>query len=217
MAATMMEFNKLFAPIIEDRRSNPRDDLATALANAEIDGELLPDAEIMGYFLIVATAGHDTTSATTAGGMHQLLRHPDQLQKLKDNPELMPTAIDEFLRWLAPVKHFFRTATEDIEVGGKLIRKGQHVATMFESACRDEDLYDDPLTFNIERKPNPHLAFGTGPHLCLGMHLAKLEIASFFSQLLPRLESIELNGEPAYTQAAFVTGLKSLPIKFKMS
>lgn len=216
MAATHMEFSKLFTPIIEERRKNPCGDLASALANAEIDGERLPDWEIMGYFLIVATAGHDTTSATTAGGLLQLLRHPDQLRKLTENPALMPGAIDEFLRWVAPVKHFFRTATEDVEVGGKTIREGGAVAVMFESACRDEELIEDPFTFNIERKPNPHLAFGTGPHLCLGMHLAKLEIASFFNELLPRLDSIELNGEPSFTKAAFVTGLKSLPVKYSM-
>lgn len=216
MAAVMMEFAALFAPIIEDRRKNPRDDLATALANAKIDGQMLPDEEIMGYFLIVATAGHDTTSASTAGGLLELIRHPDQMQKLKDNPELIPNAVEEFFRWVAPVKHFFRTATEDVEVGGKMVRKGESVAVLFSSACRDEAVFEDPHVFNIERKPNPHLAFGTGPHLCLGLHLARLEIASFMGQLLPRLDEIELNGEPEFLRAAFVTGVKSLPIKFKM-
>lgn len=216
LAAAIMEFQSLFEPIVADRRENPRDDLATALANAEIDGERLPDHEIMGYMLIVATAGHDTTSATTAGGLLELIRHPDQLQKLKDNPELIPNAVEEFFRWVAPVKHFFRTATEDVELRGKTIRKGESVAVMFSSACRDEDIYDDPHVFNIERKPNPHLSFGTGPHLCLGLHLARLEIARFFGQMLPRLDEIELNGDPAFLEAAFVTGLKSLPIKFSM-
>lgn len=216
MAANTMEFQRLFAPIIADRRENPRDDLATALATAKDGDEYIPEMEIMGYFLIVATAGHDTTSATTAGGMLQLIRHPEQLQLLKDRPELIPNAVEEFLRWVAPVKHFFRTATEDIEVGGKTIRKGEAIASMFHSACRDEDVYDDPFTFNVERKPNPHLSFGTGPHLCLGMHLARIEIASFFEQLLPRLDEIELNGDPAFTEAAFVTGLKSMPVRFKM-
>lgn len=216
MAATMMEFQELFAPIIKDRRENPRDDLATALANATIDGEPLPDMEIMGYFVIVATAGHDTTSASTAGGLLELIRHPDQLQLLKDKPELIPNAVEEFFRWVAPVKHFFRTATEDVEVGGKMIRKGETIAPLFASACRDEAVFEDPFTFNIERKPNRHLAFGTGPHLCLGMHLAKLEITSFFTELLPRLDSIELDGDPAFLNAAFVTGVKSMPIKFSM-
>lgn len=216
MATAMMDFQRLFEPIIADRRANPRDDLATALAHAEIDGERLPEGEIMGYMLIVATAGHDTTSATTAGGLLELLRHPDQLQKLKDNPELIPNAVEEFLRWVAPVKHFFRTATEDVEIRGKTIRKGESVATLFASASRDEDVYDDPHVFNIERKPNPHLSFGTGPHLCLGLHLARLEIARFYGQMLPRLDEIELNGDPTFLEAAFVTGLKSLPIKFSM-
>lgn len=216
MAETMMKFHQLLTPIIEDRRKNPRDDMATALANATIDGERLPEMEIMGYFLIVATAGHDTTSATTAGSMLELIRHQDQFQKLKDNPELIPNAVEEFLRWTAPVKNFFRTATEDIEVGGKTIRKGEAIAVMFASACRDEEVFDNPHKFNIERKPNPHLSFGTGPHLCLGMHLARLEIASFFRQLLPRIDSIELNGDPTFVNAAFVTGVKSLPVKYSM-
>lgn len=216
MATALMDFQRLFEPIIADRRANPRDDLATALAHAEIDGERLPEGEIMGYMLIVATAGHDTTSATTAGGLLELLRHPDQLQKLKDNPELIPNAVEEFLRWVAPVKHFFRTATEDVEIRGKTIRKGESVATLFASASRDEDVYDDPHVFNIERKPNPHLSFGTGPHLCLGLHLARLEISRFFGQMLPRLDEIELDGDPTFLEAAFVTGLKSLPIKFSM-
>lgn len=216
MASTLMEFQSLFAPIIEDRRTNPRDDLATALANAEIKGEKLPDEEILGYFLIVATAGHDTTSATTAGGLLELIRHPEQLQLLKDRPELIPNAVEEFFRWVAPVKHFFRTATEDVDIRGKTIRKGESVAVMYASACRDEAVFEDPYSFNVERKPNSHLAFGTGPHLCLGLHLARLEISRFMELLLPRLDSIELNGDPAFTEAAFVTGLKSLPIKFSM-
>lgn len=216
MAAAWMEFDQLMKPVIQDRRANPRKDLATALATATDNGELLPDAEIMGYFIIVATAGHDTTSGTTAGGMLELIRHPEQLQKLKDNPELIPNAVEEFFRWTAPVKHFFRTATEDVEVGGQMIREGESVAVLFASACRDEAVFENPHTFNIERKPNPHLAFGTGPHLCLGMHLARLEIASFFRQLLPRLDKIDLNGDPSFVQASFVTGVKSLPIKYSM-
>jgi len=217
MARTAMEFQSIFAPLIADRRANPVNDLASVLANAEIDGEPLPEAEIMGYFLIVATAGHDTTSATTAGGLLALLEHPEQLAKLKANPDLMPNAVEEFFRWVAPVKHFVRTASEDVEVGGKLIRKGEDVAVMFASACRDESVIEDPLEFRVDRQPNPHLAFGTGPHLCLGMHLARMEIAAFFNALLPRLEKIELADDPAYLQSAFVSGLKSMPVRFKMS
>lgn len=217
MTRIFMEFQAIFAPLIEDRRQNPVDDLASVLANAEIDGERLPDAEIMGYFLIIATAGHDTTSATTAGGLLALAQHPEQLAKLKQNLDLIPSAVEEFFRWVAPVKNFVRTATEDVEIGGKTIRAGQDIAVMFESACRDENVFENPFEFRIDRKPNNHLAFGTGPHLCLGMHLARIEVAAFFKAMLPRLDEIELTGDPAFLQSPFVSGLKSMPIRFKMS
>lgn len=217
MGSIFMEFQSVFGPLIEDRRNNPVDDLASVLANAEIDGETLPDAEIMGYFLIIATAGHDTTSATTAGGLLALIEHPEQLAKLKANPDLIPSAVEEFLRWVAPVKNFVRTATKDVELGGKTIREGEDVAVMFSSACMDETVIEDPFEFRIDRKPNNHLAFGTGAHLCLGMHLARMEVAAFFRALLPRLDEIELTTDPAYLQSAFVSGLKSMPIRFKMT
>ena len=211
-----LEFQESFGPVIEDRRQNPRDDLASVLANAEIDGEPLPDAEILGYFLIVATAGHDTTSATTAGGLLALIQHPEQLKKLTENLELIPNAVEEFLRWTAPVKNFVRTATQDVDLNGKTIKKGDAVAVLFASTCRDENIFEDPFEFRIDRAPNNHLAFGTGPHLCLGMHLARMEVTAFFRELLPRLEEIELTAEPTYLQSVLVSGLKSMPIKYKM-
>ena len=209
------EFMTLFQPVIEDRRANPTDDLASAYSNATIDGEPLGVAETLGLFLITATAGHDTTSATTAGGLKALIEHPQQFSKLRENLDLLPNAIEEFLRWVAPVKHFARTATEDVQMGDQTIREGERVVVFFASACRDEDVFDDPFEFRIDRQPNKHLAFGTGPHLCLGMHLARLEIKIFFEQLLPRLESIELAGESSYLQANLVSGLTSLPVKYK--
>ena len=209
------EFMTLFQPVIEDRRANPTDDLASAYSNATIDGEPLGVAETLGLFLITATAGHDTTSATTAGGLKALIEHPQQFSKLRENLDLLPNAIEEFLRWVAPVKHFARTATEDVQMGDQTIREGERVVVFFASACRDEDVFDDPFEFRIDRQPNKHLAFGTGPHLCLGMHLARLEIKIFFEQLLPRLESIELAGESNYLQANLVSGLTSLPVKYK--
>lgn len=215
MERTSGEFMAIFQPIIADRRANPVDDLASTYANAEIDGEPLGVAETLGLFLITATAGHDTTSATTAGGLKALIEHPDEFQKLLDNPELLPTAIDEFLRWVAPVKHFGRTATEDVQIGDQLIRKGDKVVPFFASACRDEDEIDDPFEFRIDRKPNNHLAFGYGPHLCLGMHLAKLEMRCFFERLLPRLKDVKISGSPTYMAANLVSGLTSLPVEFE--
>lgn len=214
-AQSHREFMTIFNPIIEDRRANPTDDLASAYSNATIDGEPLGDTETLGLFLITATAGHDTTSATTAGGLKALIEHPEQFSKLLKNMNLLPSAVEEFLRWVAPVKHFARTATEDVQIGDQTIREGERVVVFFASACRDEEVYDDPFEFRIDREPNKHLAFGTGPHLCLGMHLARLEIKSFFEQLLPRLETIELAGEASYLQANLVSGPTSLPVKYR--
>ena len=214
-AQSHREFMSIFHPVIEDRRANPTDDLASAYSNATIDGEPLGVAETLGLFLVTATAGHDTTSATTAGGLKALLEHPEQFSKLRDNMDLLPNAVEEFLRWVAPVKHFARTATEDVQIGDQAIAKGERVVVFFASACRDEEVFDDPFEFRIDRDPNKHLAFGTGPHLCLGMHLARLEIKSFFEQLLPRLKSVELAGEATYLQANLVSGLTSLPVKYE--
>ncbi len=214
-AQSHREFMSIFHPVIEDRRANPTDDLASAYSNATIDGEPLGVAETLGLFLVTATAGHDTTSATTAGGLKALLEHPEQFSKLRENMDLLPNAVEEFLRWVAPVKHFARTATEDVQFGDQTIAKGERVVVFFASACRDEEVFDDPFEFRIDRDPNKHLAFGTGPHLCLGMHLARLEIKSFFEQLLPRLKSVELAGEATYLQANLVSGLTSLPLKYE--
>ena len=208
-------FIAIFNPVIEDRRANPTDDLASAYSNATIDGEPLGDAETLGLFLVTATAGHDTTSATTAGAFKALIEHPDEFKKLKENMDLLPNAIEEFLRWVAPVKHFARTATEDVQIGNQTVLKGERVVVFFASGCRDEEVIDNPFEFRIDRRPNKHLAFGTGSHLCLGMHLARLEIKRFFEQLLPRLETVELAGEATYLQANLVSGLTSLPVKYQ--
>ena len=215
-AQSHMGFMRIFHPIIEDRRANPTDDLASAYANATIDGEPLGEAETLGLFLITATAGHDTTSATTAGGLKALIEHPRQFSKLREDMDLLPKAIEEFLRWVAPVKHFARTATEDVKIANQTVRKGEKVVVFFASACRDEEVFDEPFEFRVDREPNTHLAFGTGPHLCLGMHLARLEMRCFFEQLLPRLKSIELAGEATYLQATLVSGLTSLPVRYEL-
>ena len=208
-------FMELFGPIVADRRANPGDDLATVLATAEIDGNPIGDAETLGYFLVVATAGHDTTSAATAGGLLALMEHPEQLEALRSDPSLIPNAVEEIIRWTAPVKHFVRTAARDVTINGTVIQEGQDVAVMFASTCRDEEHFDNPDAFDIYRKPNNHLAFGTGRHLCLGMHLARMEIAAFLEELLPRIDHIDVAGEPSYLKSVLVSGLKSLPIRFE--
>ena len=169
---------------------------------------------MFGYFLIIATAGHDTTSYSLTGGLKALLENPDQLAKLRADPSLLPSAVDEFIRWTSPVKHFMRTATEDVEIEGKQVRAGDIVMLSYPSANRDEDVFDDPFAFRVDRKPNRHLAFGTGPHLCLGQHLAKMELISFMREFLARIDDVELAGIPRAVQSTFVGGVKNLPIRY---
>lgn len=201
-------------PLVEERKANPGDDLISVIAHAEVDGEPIGMPEILAYLLVVVTAGHDTTSASLAGGMLALMENPDQLQRLKENTDLIPTAVDEILRWVAPVKHFARTAMEDTEVGGVAIPKGDSVMLLFSSGCRDESLFPDGNQFQIDRKPNRHMAFGYGPHMCMGKYLAKMELEAYLTELLPRLDTIELSGEPKYLASCVVSGLKSLPVNF---
>ncbi|MEQ8327053.1 MAG: cytochrome P450 [Parvibaculum sp.] len=214
---TVTEFFNYLTAITEDRRANPKDDVASVIANATIDGKPIGHVEAMGYYIIVATAGHDTTSSTAAGGLLALMQNPDQFAKLKSDPDrYLPGAIDEVIRWTTPVKHFFRTAAEDYELRGQKIRKGDNLLMCYWSANRDEDVFDDPFTFDIERSPNKHLAFGYGAHLCLGQHLAKMEIKALYKELLARLDHIELAGDPAWVEASFVSGLKRLPVRYSM-
>ncbi len=217
--ASMMEafaaFNAFFAKITEDRRTNPRNDVATILANAQIDGKPVGDAERNAYYLIIAAAGHDTTSSAISGGLLALLQNPGEMAKLRSDPALMPRAVDEMIRWTSPVKHFFRTAVEDCQVGGKQIRAGDSLMMAYWSANRDAEAFADPFAFRVDRAPNRHLAFGVGVHICLGKFLAKLEMQALFTELLARVEHIELAGEPAWVKANFVSGLKTLPIRFR--
>ena len=205
-----------FQPIVADRRANPRGDIASVVANAQVDGEYLADRDVFGYFLIIATAGHDTTSYTLTGGLKALIDNPDQMARLRAEPDLIPSAIDEMIRWTSPVKHFIRTATEDGEIEGKQVHKGDIVMLSYPSANRDEDVFDDPFAFRIDRRPNRHLAFGTGPHLCLGQHLARMELNAFLSEFLQRIDAVELAGTPRLVQSTFVGGVKSLPIRYKV-
>ena len=177
---------------------------------------MLPDRDVFGYFNIIATAGHDTTSYALTGGMLAFMQYPEQLAKLRADPALMPLAIEEILRWTTPVKHFCRTATEDCKVAGKAIKAGDHFLFSFPSGSFDEEIYDDPTSFRIDRKPNRHLAFGTGPHVCLGQYLARFELQSFFRELINRVEHIELNGEPRFVEGSFVGGVKYLPVRYTM-
>jgi len=210
----LADFYQYFAKISADRRAHPREDLATLIATSEIDGRPISEFEAMSYYVIVATAGHDTTSSTTAGAMQALSEHPDQLAWLKADPARIPGLIDEAIRWTTPVKTFMRSATEDAELGGRAIAKDDWLMLCYASGNRDEAVFEDADTFRADRSPNRQLAFGYGAHLCLGQHLAKMEMRILYEELLPRLKSVELAGSPRMSEAVFVNGLKSLPIRF---
>jgi cytochrome P450 len=210
------EYFAYFGAITADRRANPRDDLSTIIANGMVDGEPIGEREAMSYYVITATAGHDTTSSTAAGGLEQLIRHPGQLARLAADPSLIPAAIEEMIRWVTPVKHFMRTAQEDCTLGGQAIKAGDGLCLFYWSGNRDEAVFADPFAFRADRSPNPQTAFGNGVHMCLGLHLARLELRILFEELLPRLSHIELAGEPKNSIANFVSGLKTLPIRYAM-
>jgi cytochrome P450 len=212
----LLDMFQYFTALTASRRADPTEDLASAIANATIDGEPLSDIDTVSYYVIIATAGHDTTSAVISGGLQALIEHPDQLARLRDNPTLMPIATEEMIRWVTPVKEFMRTAREDTTVRGVPIKAGESVLLSYASSNRDEDVFDDPFRFDVGRDPNRHNAFGYGVHFCLGAALARMEVNSFFSELVPRLESIELAGDPRHIATIFVGGLKHLPIRYSL-
>lgn len=214
--SVVMDFMTYFNGITEDRRKNPRQDIASVIANGQIEGQPLGYIEAMGYYIIVATAGHDTTSSTTAGALWALAENPEQFAKVKANPALIPGLIEESIRWVTPVKHFMRTATADAELAGKKIAKGDWMMLSYPSGNRDEAVFTDPFKFDVERTPNKHVAFGYGAHVCLGQHLARMEMRLLWEELFSRVKSVELDGEPRNMQASFVCGPKSVPIRFEM-
>jgi cytochrome P450 len=216
LLATLLDFFAYFQDLTTARRTTPTDDLASAIANARVDGELLSDYDALSYYVIIATAGHDTTSSTIAGGLHALIEHPAELARLRADPALLPTAVDEMIRWVTPVKEFMRTATADTRVGEVGIKEGEAVLLSYPSANRDEAVFTDPFHFDVGRDPNKHLAFGFGVHYCLGAALARMETRALFAELLPRLESIELAGRPEWMATTFVGGLKHLPIRYNL-
>lgn len=217
LSSTVNEFIEYFSEITEDRRKNPKDDIASIIANGKINGEPLGILEAMSYYIIVATAGHDTTSSTTAGAMWALAERPDQFRRIKEDPKYIPMMVEESIRWVTPVKHFMRSATQDTELAGQEIKKGDWMMLCYPSGNRDEEMFDDPFEFKIDRQPNRHIAFGHGAHICLGQHLARMEMRALWEELLPRVESLELNGQPSRMIANFVCGPKSVPIRFKMA
>lgn len=211
----ILDFAAYFMALTAERRANPTDDVASVIANATINGVPLGDLESMSYYVIIATAGHDTTSSSIAGGIEQFARHPEQWAALRADPSLLNGAVDEIIRWESPVKHFTRTAQEDYVLAGVPLKAGDTLLMSYWSANRDEAFFDDPFRFDIRRRnADKHLAFGTGLHFCLGAQMARIEMRAFFAELARRVETLSLAGEPARTQSTFVSGLKRLPISF---
>ena len=209
------DFENYFGALTADRRASPRDDIATVIANATINGEQIPDREMSGYYMIVATAGHDTTSASTAGAIMELAKNPKLFERFRAAGSDKAGLIEDAIRWTTPVQHFMRSAKEDVEIGGQTIAADDWLMLHYVSGNRDEEVFGDPFTFDPDREKNQQIAFGFGAHVCLGQHLARMEMRILMEELLPRLKSIELAGEPARVDSVFVGGLKRLPIRFE--
>lgn len=213
---SITRFITYFTSLTEDRRQHPADDLATLIANGEPGGCPMGDAERLWYYIIVATAGHDTTSYALAGGMEALLGDLDQLWALRDDPDLALNAAEECIRWTSPVRHFMRYATEDIDVGGVTIPEGGRVLLSYPSANRDEDAFRDPTTFDVRRPDADQLiSFGAGAHFCLGSQFARREVRTMLAKLAAQLEAIEPAGPAQWSQSAFVSGVKHLPVTYR--
>ena len=210
---TITEFFAYFSAMTEDRRKSPGDDVASVIANATVDGKQIGDLEAMSYYIIIATAGHDTTSSAAAGGVQALASSPRELKKMVDNPSISNLAVEEAIRWVSPVKHFMRYATENYSLRGKEIKTGDALMMLYPSGNRDGEIFQKPQNFIADRKPNRHLAFGFGAHHCLGNLLAKLELKFLYEELFSRVKNIELAGDSELVHSNFVSGLKTLPLR----
>jgi cholest-4-en-3-one 26-monooxygenase len=211
-----MEFFEYFNRLVADRRKNPRDDLATALALGRVNGEEIPPFELLSYFALLIVAGNETTRNATTGGLYALINNPDQWELLKRDPSLNRTAAEEIIRWTSPVIQFMRAATADTELRGRKIRESDTLALYYPSANRDEEVFDEPFKFDIQRHPNYHLAFGIAEHFCLGANLARLELQMIFREIATRMDHVELAGPISRMRSSFVGGIKHMPIRYKM-
>ena len=210
------ELHGYFESLRRERLEQPQDDLLSVLAHATLDGEPLPVGEVLAFYQILLAAGNETTRNATSGGLLAFIEHPEQLARLQADPSLLPSAVEEVLRWTAPVTHFARTASRDAEISGQRFRAGDRVAMFYPSANRDEEVFEDPQEFRIDRRPNPHLTFGVGEHYCLGAHIARLELNVIFRHLIPRLAEVELAGPVDRLRSNILAGVKRLPIRYRL-
>lgn len=216
-AQARMEVFEYFSNLVAERQKHPTNDVTSIVANARINGAPLPMLELLSYLLLLVVAGNETTRNATTGGLLALIEHPDQFRRLKREPGIIKSAVEEIVRWTSPVIQFSRTATQDTMVRGQKIRAGEAVCLFYPSANRDEDVFEEPFKFDIGRNPNPHLAFGIGEHFCLGSNLARLELEVIFRELAKRLERAELAGAVERLRSSFVGGIKHMPIRYKLN
>jgi cytochrome P450 len=204
-----------FRDLIAQRRLDPREDLVSDLIGGDVDGRPLTEEQLVSYCELLVEAGNETTRNAISGGLVAFAEHPGEWTRLREHPELLPDAVEEVLRWVSPISHFTRTATEDYELRGTTIRAGEQVALYFASANRDEDVFDEPFAFRIDRRPNPHLAFGFGEHFCMGAQLARAELETIFRHLLGRAAAFEVVG-PIERLSSIVNGsIKRLPLRLR--
>jgi cytochrome P450 len=205
---------KYFSQHLAQRRRRPGNDLVSVIAHARIAGRPLSHLHELAYCFLMLLAGNETTRNAISGGMAALIEHPDEMRRLRDDPSLLETAADEIVRWTSPIIYFLRTAACDVEVGGERIAAGDRLALYYPSANRDPDAICDPERFDVARRPNRHLGFGIGEHVCLGAHLARMEIRAAFREVLSQLPDLELAGPIARVHSDFVGGVKRLPVRF---
>ncbi len=212
----IQEQQAYFRTMVEERRREPTDDLTSALANATIDDQPIPDFELYSNLVVLIVAGNETTRNAATGGLRAFIDNPGEWEKLKQNPDLIDLAVEEIVRWVTPVIHFCRTPNQDVELRGQRIAAGDHMVLFYPSGNRDEDAFEDPFSFRIDRDPNPHVGFGVGEHLCLGAHIARAELKALFTRLLGRMESVEMDGEMERLRSSFVGGIKHMPVRMRL-
>ena len=215
-AQARLEMFQYFTDLVEESRKHPGSDVTSIVSNAKVNGEPLPALELLSYLFLLVVAGNETTRNATSGGLLAFIENPEQFRRLKSDPTLIKSAVEEIVRWTSPVIQFARTAVSDATVRGQKIRAGESVCLFYPSASRDEDVFAEPFKFDVGRNPNPHLSFGIGEHFCLGANLARLELAVIFAELAKRLEHAELAGPVERLRSSFVGGVKHMPIRYKL-
>jgi cholest-4-en-3-one 26-monooxygenase len=212
-----LEVFQYFERMAEERRRQPTEDMVSVVAHAKVYGEALHTMELLSYYLLLVVAGNETTRNAMTGGLLALLENPGEWKKLQNDPELITPAVEEIVRWTTPVIQFCRTATRDYELRGKTIRAGESACLFYPSANRDEEIFEDGDVFRIDRHPNDHIGFGRGEHVCLGAHLARLELRCAFEELRQRLVHAELDGPVQRVRSSFVGGIKHVPLRWKLA